>query len=239
MFTIILVCACHGTFLGQTPSPEKQNCVSDLQVTISPDIIMAGETYTFTATHSKTNLNLKYEWITSNGEIIEGQGTPILRVKLKEDEGKGLVATVQLIGLPENCSQAVASASGSPYCPPDSVLIDSFKKSTPDIEERLGIIATRLEEAPPHSHLVIAIKFDGKTTRTQGEAYIKRLFNYFTKNLSVKPAQLLFVASDEGDNTTDVYIVPEGATLPDFPKEHELFKGEDLVRKFSAKKQSK
>ena len=63
----------------------------------------------FTATVSPENPNLKltFQWTVSRGEIKSGQGTPKITVDA-ERNGKSFGASVEVIGLPANCSKTAS-----------------------------------------------------------------------------------------------------------------------------------
>lgn len=77
--------------------------------------IQAGETMIFTANVRYGNAeNMIYNWTTSNGKIIEGQGTPIIKVATTSKmAGKSVKANVNFIwDCSDICNDKTASASG-------------------------------------------------------------------------------------------------------------------------------
>ncbi|HEV7643182.1 MAG TPA: hypothetical protein VGO50_04500 [Pyrinomonadaceae bacterium] len=54
---------------------------------------------------------LRYRWTLLNGEIIEGQGTPEIKVDTLGYQGEKIKATVTISGLPKRCRNR-ASATG-------------------------------------------------------------------------------------------------------------------------------
>lgn len=104
----------------------QSNC-PNVSVSGPPNIIAMGEQHTFTANLDKeaAKYQVKYFWTISGGQIVEGQGTNILKAIQKPDDfGKTLTATVEIKGLPQGCLN-IASASGEiidpPPCPAISV----------------------------------------------------------------------------------------------------------------------
>ena len=71
----------------------------------------SGKIYTINARVEGDNSNqeLTYGWSISNGEIVEGQGTSSLKVRI-DDLSKGVTATVEVNGLKLDCNR-VASCS--------------------------------------------------------------------------------------------------------------------------------
>lgn len=65
----------------------------------------AGETMTFTANASGgSGEMITYDWVVSDGEIIEGQGTPVIKVATNvKMAGKTIKATLEIGGVCEAC----------------------------------------------------------------------------------------------------------------------------------------
>jgi hypothetical protein len=75
------------------------------------DITESGKTYTVNVRVEGDNSNeeLSYNWSVSNGEIVEGQGTSSLKIRISEPS-KDVTATVEVGGLKVDCDR-VASCS--------------------------------------------------------------------------------------------------------------------------------
>ena len=84
----------------------------DTSVSASTNMVKAGETLTFTAQiKSKPTFKIFYSWTISQGEIIEGQGTSIIKVKTtREMAGTNLTATIEIIagGICSACEPPIA-----------------------------------------------------------------------------------------------------------------------------------
>lgn len=75
-------------------------------VNTSASPVKAGETMTFTANISGGSSDVSYFWTVSDGEIIEGQGTPVIKVATTSKmAGKIVKATVEIDGICEDCSK--------------------------------------------------------------------------------------------------------------------------------------
>jgi hypothetical protein len=75
-----------------------------------------------------------YEWAVHGGTIVDGQGTP--NVRIRRDEGaSGLTATVSLKGGPANCPNTASCSFIFHRGRPKAYLFD-FYKWTPDDEVR-------------------------------------------------------------------------------------------------------
>ncbi len=72
---------------------------------VSPDkVFRLGEAITFRAkVKDYEQKNLKYDWAISNGTMIEGQGTAIIKVDTSGINDTVVEARVEIKGLPTNC----------------------------------------------------------------------------------------------------------------------------------------
>ena len=91
---------------------DDHRCFADcncpiISVNTSASPIKAGETMTFTANVSGgSSSDIVYNWTVSGGEIIEGQGTPVIKVATTSQmAGKTVEATIEIEGICEDCSK--------------------------------------------------------------------------------------------------------------------------------------
>lgn len=73
-------------------------------------IVKPGETMTFTANISGSETNITYKWKVSNGIIIEGQGTSVIKV-FSQDPDEGVAATIEIGGLDECCPNTASETT--------------------------------------------------------------------------------------------------------------------------------
>ena len=114
-------------FAGAQENNSQQGCPT-VAVTC-PSSFSYGAPVTFTAVISNAGSEVipKYYWEVSAGTIIEGQGTPAIKVDTTDTGGHSFTATVTIQGLAKICGN-VASCSLFPGLPaPPSVLFDSYK----------------------------------------------------------------------------------------------------------------
>lgn len=118
--------------LGQTEKPPQRDPgVSDPPCpTISvscPEIVDYSKPLTFTGNLSVHPGNVyKYNWSVSAGTIVEGQGTPTIKVNIEGTSGEAYTATLWISGLNPTCP-ATASCSLLPGIPaPPAVLFDRY-----------------------------------------------------------------------------------------------------------------
>lgn len=93
------------SIIAQSPCPT-------ISITPPNGLTAIGGSMTFTAKVDGISLeNLKYQWTVSNGEITSGQGTQKINIATTEDMGgQSVTATVEISGLPQNCSSRVSNS---------------------------------------------------------------------------------------------------------------------------------
>ncbi len=103
---------------SETITVKNHNCFMDcvcptLSVNAPTSPTKAGETMIFTADVLGGVEDITYNWTISDGEIIEGQGTPVIKVSTNSKmAGKIVKATVEIGGVCEECTKT-ESANGS------------------------------------------------------------------------------------------------------------------------------
>src|SRR4051794_32096220 len=70
-------------------------------------IVEYGEPIPFTATVKPPESKLTFKWTVTPGAIVEGQGTPTIKVSVGPDDGH-VTATVEIGGLPQECANVAS-----------------------------------------------------------------------------------------------------------------------------------
>lgn len=78
------------------------SCPSDVEV---------GKLQVFKASVSDPNAKLSYKWEVVGGQLIEGQGTPEIKVKLIRRLEEGVVATLRVCGLDPTCATTASCST--------------------------------------------------------------------------------------------------------------------------------
>lgn len=109
MKTLIIFIALSFVFCAQIFGQENSTCAT-ISVSSPTDLVFSNPPYTFTAKVEGVNLDkIGYSWTLSGGKIVDGQGTPLLKVVF--DDSQSVKATVEITGLPENCPRTVSVAT--------------------------------------------------------------------------------------------------------------------------------
>jgi hypothetical protein len=207
--------------LGQSEKSPGQEPKSDpLCPTISvscPSQRELGQPLTFVVTVNGADPEavLTYTWTTYGGPIIEGQGTPTIKIKAERWKGQSFTATVTIGGLNPACS-STASCSllpGTP--PPPSTRFDSYGVISRKQERgRLETFASALKNNPGAQGYILS--YGGRrdvagAARAAGE----RAKAYLVKDQGIDAGRIVIVEGGFKEKlTVDLWIVPTGATTP-------------------------
>jgi hypothetical protein len=157
--------------------------------------------------------NIIYNWTVSTGEIIEGQGTNSIRVKLPVRLDGGLTATVKVQGLPQNCPNAF-SENVSGDSPPEAEKIDEFSGSISKIESsRIDAIVKAIQD-DPNAQLYIMVGYKEKTSSQAKNKREKEISNILVKENEIQADRITIVRVPADKDLTKIWLVPAGATPP-------------------------
>jgi hypothetical protein len=90
----------HATAVAECPQLVV-SCPDELPDADKPYVAKAR------ITGADPNQKLTYKWTVHGGEIVDGQGTESVNIRIT-DRRKGVTATVEVGGLPENCSNTAS-----------------------------------------------------------------------------------------------------------------------------------
>jgi hypothetical protein len=184
---------------------------SDLAATQCPRVTVSCPStnqpvYDFTATviGSDPTQRFAYHWRISTGKLISGQGTPAIKVTGEPP----LTATVELTGLPSECTQTRASCSilGGHHMPPVQLIDEfgyiSFQRVKPHLDE----LAFHLRNSPGSM---------GSIVSTRKWTLAKKAIGYLSSKHNLPAERILIVdQKKKGPLLVKLYIVPPGAVLP-------------------------
>jgi len=209
-FTILIFAFCFSAF-AQTN--ETSPCPT-ISVTGPPGIPKPNEPFIFTASISQDadKFNPMYVWKVYDGEIIEGQGTLILKV-LQKDLGESLTVSIEVIGLPKGCAN-IASETAAPLDLPSVVMIDSFSTPTAKINKaRLDNFTLELRKNSNAQGYIIE-KFERTTPQNLIDQKLNKTLNYLDKENGISKDRITILTGISNGNLTQFFIVPAGAEPP-------------------------
>lgn len=176
-------------------------------------IVRPGDEMIFTAevSGSAASSILEYEWTTTKGKIVSGQGTRSISIDTTGLKGENITAEVKIKGLYENCPNT-ASEIGSVVQPIITEPLDYFGKLSDDeIKARLANLYFALEQNLS-SRGYIQISGTAKEIANRRRQIKKaiRFFKLDANRTTVAECERL----DAVEFRTIVWIVPPGAKFP-------------------------
>jgi hypothetical protein len=181
-----------------------------------PDDFKDGEPLTFTAKVSGGNQNVVpiYDWTVSVGKIIQGQGSPSIKVDMTGFPGQAYTATVSIAGFDSACP-ATASCSLIIDHLPNSIQFDSLG-ILPRKKEitRLNAFAVQLQKEPgARGYLLVCGGRRGRAGEAQKAAM--RAKDYLIKTRGIDARRIVTVDAGFREKVTiDLWVVPTGANPP-------------------------
>ncbi len=195
------------------PAPLVLTCPS-LLITC-PDRVEVDQPLTFTSgvTGSFGSATPTYDWTVSAGSIIEGQGTPSIKVDTKGLAGQTIRASLSMGGLNLDCSASCAITIPPPR--PSCRKFDEFPDiSRNDEKARLDNFAIELQNDPTSTGYVIVypgVRGRPGTVQTRST----RIVDYLVNSRGFDSRRIVtLVGSARPELMVDLLICPQGATPP-------------------------
>jgi hypothetical protein len=187
-------------------------------VSVSPDRIDPGQTFTFTASVSTPSGATEpgYEWSVSSGEIVSGQGTNTITVGTsRSNAGQSITATVRLTNIDPSCPGS-GSATGDVNTIKVPTLVDEYGVEKPNrTKQRLDAFAVQLQNDPGARGVIMAWGTGRNATRS-AQRRLDFAIKYLTENRGIERSRLTPInagASSSGE-WTQLWFVPAGAEDP-------------------------
>jgi hypothetical protein len=179
-----------------------------------PDNVVIGEPLTFTSsmTGGSTNVTPIYNWTVSAGRIIEGQGTPTIRVDTSGLAGQAVTATLSMGGYNLDCS---ASCSVQLPIPVECRKFDEFPAiSYNDEKARLDNYAIELQNDPTSTAYVIV--YPGPRGRPGDvQRHTTRAVDYLVNSRGINANRIVTLIGPPRDILmVELWICPQGAKPP-------------------------
>lgn len=208
-----------ATIFAQTSTTKDSSQDKCPTFTVSgPVIIMHGEPLIFLVKFEDEKLGqqFNFKWTVTGGNLIEGQGTQHIKVKV-EDDTKSFTVTVTLEveGLPENCPKAASATTDFITCGlPKARLIDKVQHTTKkELKERLGKFISLLEEEYM-SFAYIFFHFGKRISARDRVKLVNIIKAEFTKR-GIDLNRLTLVDDRREEKTAyEFWVVPAGTQNP-------------------------
>jgi hypothetical protein len=190
-----------------TPCPEID--VSGGEV--NPEILMS-MSFSVNVGDEAKNLKLEYKWTVSHGKMIEGQGTPSIKIDTNGLNDVNITATVEIKGLPENCANTDSETGSAVICYRVRLFDEYGRLSTGEFKARLENLYVELGNNPNFQGYVIIYGTDKEIA--DRERQIAKAISF----LKLDASRVTVVSGGANPNAagiwTKVWVVPPGVDSP-------------------------
>ncbi len=215
-------CGVCGQTKTETVTVEKCDCVPvkvvcecpSLSVSGPSSVTQAGGTMTFTANASGGSQTggITYDWTVSQGEIVSGQGTPVITVQTTPDmAGGNVTATVNIGGdLCANCEKSRSEVAGIAQTGKLTPVDEFGALQRDDIKARIDNFYIQLSNDPGSQGYIINYG-SAKDIATREKA-IRDAIRFLKRD----PSRVTFVRGGDRGNgiETQLFTVPSGVQPP-------------------------
>jgi hypothetical protein len=198
-------------FLVHIYAQENISC-PNIKVVPVNKTYMPGDSIFFSVTLDEElkNLKLEYEWKTSDGELIQGQGTTDIVISSAGLHDLTIISTVEIKGLPQNCPNTFSGTAIVAKIPLEYIIIDHFHlENLDEIKVRVANFYTALNNHPTARGVIII--YGTKKEIAKREAEIRkaiRLGKYSKKRIE-------FIRDNRQPGVrTRFFVVPKGEKMP-------------------------
>lgn len=220
-FTLLSICLFTSSVFAQSthlPEKELSKDICPVFNTTGPASVGYGVPLEFSVTFvdEKDNEKYVYRWTVSQGEIVEGQGTNHIKVKV---EGGGFIvtATVEIDGLPSGCERTSSASTDTGGCggmPPISAKVsEGVFINKASLKEQLYDFVIRLMSDPTASAYIV-LYFDKKTSL----AKLKQLITVVRNELIEREisSDRITIIDKAGNKklSFEFWVIPSGASPP-------------------------
>lgn len=197
--------------IAQTP---KNDCACPVVKIIEPSqVLMSGEAATFTAVVSGYQGKINYNWTVTAGTIVEGQGTPSIKVDTTGLEGANITATLTIVGnwCPV-CDNTTVSAIAVVESIPKPVLIEKFTRPNCEyVLMQMDNYMTHLQNDPSSVGYVIIYGKRGAVS------FAEREMRNWTKTRNFDATRIVFTRGGGNNQKAEIelWLLPPGAEPPE------------------------
>lgn len=225
---ILTFCICLPSF-AQNNQTTNLPCPK-LNLTLSVENPKPNEIVNFSvsADENAKGLKLNYKWIVSRGEIISGQATPNVKVKMG---GLATTIVVRVNGFPKDCwfVQQKIFAFDSPTIKMVDSHIKSPKQYPPINKARLDMLTIEMQNQPEFLGYIYD-SFDKKATFSEISRQVRRIYTYLVISRGIEPKKLIFSIDKTHQITTELWLIASPENIPEC-KNCFIIKGEEFEQR--------
>lgn len=157
---------------------------------------------------------LEYKWSVSQGSILDGQGTTAITVLRDKKLEGGVIATIEIRGLPIVCKTQFSEETFLPPKPVCRCVIDEYEKIS-WFDERIRLESLIFElKADPNAKGYIILSYNNELEKKLLINRQKKILKYFESH-GIASCRVLLKVENRGGYFTKFSVVPEGADLPE------------------------
>lgn len=200
-------------------SPQREEFCPTLNVSY-PDAVEPGQLLTFSASVGG-DVKPTFNWAVSKGVIIEGQGTPLIKVDTTGLRDECVVATVAVGGLGPRCDRALFGKTLVRLAIFDPMVFDRYGRLRWKEERtRLDNIAKTQRRIPDSEILIFAFD-ESKAKKGAARALANRARQYLITRDGIEPERVRIRADSDfvgvdviKEMRLDFYILPYNLSDP-------------------------
>lgn len=173
-------------------------------------------TYNVSVGENVEKYDIKYVWTVSGGEIIEGQGTSVIKTTWKNPKSS-FVATVKNEGLPEHCDNIRSEVVN--YDPaPEPIKFAEFSLPMTDKGKNHKLLETLQDD--PSTQLFVIFYFKKNSSQKSIGQKIQEVENYLINENKIDKERITKVkAFTEKQEFVQFWLVTSGV-MPPVPEKH-------------------
>lgn len=157
--------------------------------------------------------NLTYIWENTTGEIIKGQGTYLIEIKLPNDWTGDLTVSVEVKGFPEGCSNTFQDRLTVCFSKP--YIVSGFSTQSTKINKaELDNLIVELQNNPTAKAFIIEY-FAQNTSQKMISEKIRKTRDYLVNVKGIDEDRFKITTFSLNENQTKFWIIPAGAIFPE------------------------
>lgn len=196
------------------PCPPLRPVCPNVSITCPTEVVLDQPiAFSSNVTGGNTTTPPIYNWTVSAGTIIEGQGTPTIRVDTTGLAGQTVTASLSMGGFPENCSDSCAVQIPVPQ--PKCRKFDEFPNiSRNDEKARLDNFGVALQNDPTSTAYIVVFPAHS-VRRGDVQRHTTRIVDYLVNSRGIDARRIVtLVGSGRDELMVELWACPQGTTPP-------------------------
>ena len=208
--SILILINAVGGIAQKSQTPPCPTIFVNSQFVPKPDEPI---TVSVTLSEEAGKFDIKYFWTVKGGQILEGQGTSVIKATW-QNFTNSFLSTVKIEGLPENCENT-ASEIMNITPPPEAEKIDEFFGDASKLESGRIVKIIKAITENPSAQLFIIVPHKKKIhlqKQTEKERGIRKMLIKDNKKIADR---ITFINILSLEQKVQLWLVPAGAVPPE------------------------